>query len=251
MREKRVTKKSEVVKVEKKEAYQYDNNIVGNIVLKGDISGLDSAGIVRYYNDFCHTLGLNPVTKPFDVIEFKGKKVLYANRNCAEQLRAIRGVSIYDIRTENVNGLYIVKAYAQDKTGRQDVGTAAIDIKNLNGEALANAIMKCETKAKRRVSLSLCAIGLMDESELDTIGEYKKVEMPKDVTPKKSENHELEKCLMDKLSKILTTLEKEKYHLTDAEAKAVSELYFDFDQVNVDTGRIEKAIEYFTKKLGA
>ena len=38
------------------------------------------------------------------------------------------------------------------------------------GESRANAIMKATTKAKRRVTLSICGLGGMpDESELDTM----------------------------------------------------------------------------------
>lgn len=34
---------------------------------------------------------------------------------------------------------------------------------------MANALMKAETKAKRRVTLSICGLGLLDESEIDTM----------------------------------------------------------------------------------
>jgi hypothetical protein len=37
------------------------------------------------------------------------------------------------------------------------------------GDVLANALMKAETKAKRRVTLSLAGLGWLDETELDTI----------------------------------------------------------------------------------
>ena len=39
----------------------------------------------------------------------------------------------------------------------------------LKGDALANALMKCETKAKRRVTLSIAGLGWLDEIELATI----------------------------------------------------------------------------------
>src|SRR5690606_25662498 len=39
----------------------------------------------------------------------------------------------------------------------------------LKGEALANLRMKAVTKAKRRVTLSICGLGILDESELDTL----------------------------------------------------------------------------------
>jgi hypothetical protein len=40
---------------------------------------------------------------------------------------------------------------------------------NLKGDALANALMKAETKAKRRVTLSIAGLGWLDETELETI----------------------------------------------------------------------------------
>ena len=40
---------------------------------------------------------------------------------------------------------------------------------------LANAFLKSETKAKRRVTLSICGLGLLDESEVDSIPAEAKV----------------------------------------------------------------------------
>jgi hypothetical protein len=40
---------------------------------------------------------------------------------------------------------------------------------NLKGDALANALMKAETKAKRRVTLSIAGLGWLDETELETV----------------------------------------------------------------------------------
>jgi len=45
--------------------------------------------------------------------------------------------------------------------------TGAVDIKGLTGKNLANAFMKAETKAKRRVTLSICGLGFLDESEVE------------------------------------------------------------------------------------
>ena len=39
----------------------------------------------------------------------------------------------------------------------------------MQGEARANAILKCVTKAKRRVTLSLCGLGFLDEEEVRTL----------------------------------------------------------------------------------
>jgi hypothetical protein len=47
--------------------------------------------------------------------------------------------------------------------------------KLLPPEELANAFMKAETKAKRRVTLSICGLGFLDESEIESIAEAKRV----------------------------------------------------------------------------
>jgi hypothetical protein len=39
----------------------------------------------------------------------------------------------------------------------------------LKGEALANAEMKAVTKAKRRLTLSICGLGWLDETEISTV----------------------------------------------------------------------------------
>ncbi|ENE1758084.1 hypothetical protein ABM325_001822, partial [Campylobacter jejuni] len=70
-----------------------------------------------------------------------------------------------------VGDIYMVTAYAATPDGRTDCDTGALNIKNLGGDNLANAIMKAITKAKRRVTLSICGLGMLDESELETIKE--------------------------------------------------------------------------------
>ena len=49
---------------------------------------------------------------------------------------------------------------------------------SLPPEAKANAMMKAETKAKRRVTLSICGLGMLDESEFDTIRNTRPIETP-------------------------------------------------------------------------
>ena len=60
-----------------------------------------------------------------------------------------------------------VRATAKD--GRQTDEIGAVPIKGLQGENLANALMKAVTKAKRRAILSVCGLGLLDETEVDSI----------------------------------------------------------------------------------
>lgn len=154
-----------------------DSQIMERIVLNGDLSALTPIQRVTYYNAFCAQLGLNPLTKPFQIIKFRGGDILYATKDCTEQLRKIHGVSICALDKLFQNDLYIVTATAQDKNGRQDAATGAVSIAGLKGDNLANAIMKSETKAKRRVTLSICGLGMLDDAETDTIGDYKKVDI--------------------------------------------------------------------------
>jgi hypothetical protein len=142
---------------------------IEQVLLGGDLSRLSAADRVRYYAKLCESLGLNPLSKPFEYLVLNGKLQLYARKDCTEQLRLRRKVSIERLEKEFREDLYIVTAYGRDGEGRTDVGTGAVTIGNLRGEAKANALMKAETKAKRRLTLSICGLGVLDESELDSI----------------------------------------------------------------------------------
>lgn len=144
-------------------------NAIEQALIAGDLSHLSAEKRVDYYNSVCESLGLNPLTQPFEYIRFQGKTRLYARRDCADQLRKIHGVSITNLDKQQVGDLYVVTATAKDKSGKTDVSTGALTIKGLAGDALANALMKAETKAKRRVTLSICGLGFLDETEIETI----------------------------------------------------------------------------------
>ena len=145
---------------------------IESVVIGGDLSKLSSEQRLSYYKSVCSSLGLNPLTKPFDYITLNGKLTLYVRKDAADQLRKLHDVSITKLERERIDSIYTVTAYAQDKQGRQDSSIGAVNIDGLKGDALANAIMKAETKAKRRVTLSLCGLGMLDETELETIKEY-------------------------------------------------------------------------------
>ncbi|EAL6091228.1 hypothetical protein DTH92_06280 [Campylobacter coli] len=136
-------------------------------LVKGDLSKLSDVERASYVKNLCEILGLNMLTKPFEYIVLNGKLTLYANKSATDQLRQIRKVSITKTEVAQVGDIYMVTAYAATPDGRTDCDTGALSIKNLGGDNLANAIMKAITKAKRRVTLSICGLGMLDESELD------------------------------------------------------------------------------------
>jgi hypothetical protein len=144
-------------------------DVMEKIVLSGDLSELNAAQRADYYTAVCRSLGLNPLTKPFEYLTLNGKLRLYALRDCADQLRRIHGISIYIVNRERIGDISVVTARAKDRTGREDERTGAVPLGNLKVDALANAPMKAETKSKRRVTLSIAGLGWLDETELDTI----------------------------------------------------------------------------------
>lgn len=143
--------------------------IMEQVLIRGDIAGLTPAERARYYTRVCQSVGLNPLTRPFDYIQLNGKLTLYALKGCTDQLRALHGVSVTNLVETERDGVYVVTAYVKDQFGRIDAAKGAVNIQGLKGDALANAMMKAETKAKRRATLSLCGLGMLDETEIETI----------------------------------------------------------------------------------
>ena len=169
------------------------HEVIEQVVAKGNLADLSPMDRAAYYVRTCESLGLNPMTKPLAYLELDGKLVLYATRDATDQLRKINGVSVQITSRERMDDVYIVTARATTPDGRTDESTGAVSLVKadgewqsnertgkrffkpngkmipLTGDAFANALMKAETKAKRRVALSICGLGFLDESETDSI----------------------------------------------------------------------------------
>lgn len=159
------------------------------IVLGKDLSNLDGPARVQYYAAVCESVKLNPLTRPFEYITLDGKVVLYAKRECTDQLRAIHDISISIVERSMIDNIYVVTARATKPDGRKDESTGAVSLVNpekykdrdnkwqkhpnagLPIPAAERAVryMVAETKAKRRVTLSIVGLGLLDESEVADI----------------------------------------------------------------------------------
>jgi hypothetical protein len=113
--------------------------------------------------------------------------MLYARRDCTDQLRKLHGISVVKITRTTEDGMLMAEATVRDRKGNEDSAIGAISLsvwdkwakppayKTLSGLDLANARMKVETKAKRRATLSICGLGFLDMSELDTLDNYSEV----------------------------------------------------------------------------
>jgi hypothetical protein len=142
---------------------------MGKVLLQGDLERLTPNERLNYYKAVCTSTGLNPLTRPFNYIKLNGKLTLYAKRECTEQLRTIHGVSISIKSREVTEGCYVVTSGATLPNGRTDESIGAVPIEGLKGEARANALMKAETKSKRRVTLAICGLSFLDETEVDSV----------------------------------------------------------------------------------
>lgn len=151
-------------------------NVIESVVIGGDLSRLTAEQRVEYYKRVCESMNLNPYTRPFDYITLNGKLTLYARKDAADQLRKIHGVSIDDVEINEVGDSYFVKVKGHDNTGRSDVEIGVVSKKDMQGN-IANVQMKAVTKAKRRLTLSICGLGWLDETEVDSIPNARPVEV--------------------------------------------------------------------------
>ena len=153
-------------------------NPIESALIQNNLAQLNPEQRLNYYNQVCESLGLNPLTQPFGYITLNGKLTLYAKRDATDQLRAKHKISINIEARESVGDIYIVTARARNEEGRLDESIGAVNVSGLKGDALANAMMKAETKAKRRVTLSICGLGFLDESEVHSITEWPPIDPP-------------------------------------------------------------------------
>ena len=148
---------------------QHESGNLERVLIQGDLSGLAEEERMAYYGNVCKSLGLNPLTLPLAFLKLSGRLILYAKKDCTDQLRKLHGVSIVALETSSQDGLFIATAKAHDKHGRSDSDMGFAAVGGLKGENLGNAMLKAVTKAKRRTTLSICGLGMLDETEVEDI----------------------------------------------------------------------------------
>jgi hypothetical protein len=146
-----------------------DPAIQESIVLRGDLSGLNEQQKKNYYLFRCRQVGLDAAAKPFDLLKLNGKEILYANAGATQQLCAIHKLSTQITHRERIDDIYVVSVRVTGADGRVSENQGAVSVGNARGDALANAILKSTTKAIRRAVLAHCGLGMMDETEVETI----------------------------------------------------------------------------------
>ena len=146
-----------------------DERVIESLVARGDVSGLAPAERARYYVQLCQSLGLSAAAQPLAYLKLNGKEVLYATRGATDQLAAIHKLNreiIEGPKVIDLAGTKLVYAVcrATHPNGRVETATATVPLVDP-----MNVLMKAETKAKRRATLSILGLGILDECELETI----------------------------------------------------------------------------------
>lgn len=144
----------------------------------GDLSRLTPQQRVEYYGAVCRSLGVNPLTRPFDFLRGEDGKIhLYPNATCAAQLRDRDGITITETRAEHLPelGVYQVHVRGRSASGREDAAIGVVPVVDkdgqpLRGRALANALMKADTIARRRLTLALAGLGWSDAEAVEDSG---------------------------------------------------------------------------------
>ena len=154
--------------------------IIESVMIGGDLSKLTPQQRTVHYRDVCRSLGLNPYTQPFAYLTLNGKLLLYAKKDAADQLRKIHNISIEIVSRElDLDDIYTVRARATMPDGRKDEDEGVVPIpETVKGEFRSNLKMKATTKAKRRVTLSICGLGFLDETEVESIADAKTAPAP-------------------------------------------------------------------------
>ena len=182
-----------VVKDETAITVTQDDSIIREVALRGNLAALNDEELWSYYQSYCRYVGLDPITKPFDLLEqdVKGKGrqlTLYPNARCSAQLTRQNQLSFSEPKVEmnEMLGLAIVRVEARLPNGASRWGDSCIAYKGMEQWKMENAYKKAVTQAHRRAVLGLCGLAGPDESEVEDIPNARPVvyEQPRQLNEK-------------------------------------------------------------------
>lgn len=141
---------------------------LAHVLGTGDLFRLTNEQRVAHYLNLCESLGVNALSLPFQWIEFKENEnaapvlQLYFKPSGAAQLLRNHHVSVHYPRKEIVGELFVVEAVGRAPDGRTGSASKYVPLTGkygrLTGRNLANAFMKAETGALRRLAVAMFGI---------------------------------------------------------------------------------------------
>jgi hypothetical protein len=141
-----------------------------SLIAMGDLSKLNEQERIIWYRVRCEAAGLDWRTNPFQYITLNGKLVLYPKLEALQQIADKKGVSTIITDRQILGDAFVVTCRASDPTGRAADSMGAVFVKGLVGEAYCNALLKSESKARRRAIMALCGLGGTDDEAAQEIG---------------------------------------------------------------------------------
>lgn len=144
--------------------------VMEQVIVKGDLSKLEPKERAHYYMAVCQSVGLNPLTRPFLYVQFAdGGLQLYPRKEAADQLRGIHKVQTRIVDQKVEQGIYLVVVEARHPDGRVETDIGAVPVAGLQALFLANAMKKAITQGKRRATLAMLGLSLIDDDEIRAI----------------------------------------------------------------------------------
>lgn len=169
---------------ETRELYRANHGVssetLSKIILKGDWKDLTPAQRVEGYIALCRSLGLNPLTKPFDLLEMRDRTTLYLNSAGGAQLGALHKASYHITRVETepvADTVMLVRAYVKvrlpDGRENEDVGIKTCNPKDVND--YIRAYKSAITNGRLRAIKGLIGLNVVVEGDEEEIPEARVV----------------------------------------------------------------------------
>lgn len=132
------------------------------------LSGDDRRALLASLN---RQLGLNPLSGAVMFLLTNGRETLYVTKQGTDQIARREKLTRETLKgpcVETMEGVKVVicRVCVKHPDGRAETCTATLPF---SAGGLVNDLMKVETKAKRRATLSLCGLGMLAEDEIETI----------------------------------------------------------------------------------
>ena len=135
-----------------------------------DLSKLSPPERLEYYRRVCESVGLNPLTRPFIYVQVQQRLVLYPTADAASQFSNIYGLTTEVLSRSMEDQLCVVEVRVTKPNGQSAMASGVVSLMTVEYEKTkvktrdmtpaekANAMMKAETKARRRAILSLVGL---------------------------------------------------------------------------------------------